>query len=423
MKKSSTFLTVILCLILSIKNQSSQAQIISNTVQSIFQFNFNAVPVLLSGVDKAVGAKYLFHNVSATKDAIVTILSATNGAKVDILDDDSTSKPEAFSPKVSVPANSTGLVEFQIQFVTPITLLPVLQDTLYATALDIDGNATIKEIDVIDLGGGTASYQSGTPEISITQSGTAFTAKNIAGIEYTGIDTAAKQVMFTVKKNGVASFIYKAGASNANTYSISRQKSIYFKNFVYPQASVVLPVKLTSFAVSNLNSKALVKWSIATELNAKSFIVERSADGTNYTSVAEVIAKGNSNTVSSYSFTDATPSAGKSFYRLKQVDMDGNFTYSAIVLFSLDTKSGNNVSVFPNPAKGFTVASVTAVKDETIQMQLINAAGKQIFSRTEKITKGLNSITLNDLDKLVPGYYVLRVVRADETSSHPLMIL
>ena len=423
MKKSSTFLTAIICFTFSFANLTSRAQIISNTVQSIFQFNFNAVPVLVSGVDKQVGAKYLFHNVSATKDAIVTILSATGGAKVDILDDDSTTKPEAFSPRISVPANQTGLVEFQISFVAPVTQLPLIQDTLYATALDIDGNATIKEMDVIDLGGGTASYQSGNPEIIITQSGTAFTGKNVAGIEYTGIDTTAKQVMFTVKKNSVSTFIYKAGEVNNNNYSVSRQKSIYFKNFVYPPAPIVLPVKLTSFTVANVNDKAGLSWATATELNSKSFTIERSADGDNFSAISEIAAKGNSATESKYNAVDATPLAGRSFYRLKQVDMDGHFTYSAILLFSLDVKTGNNVSIFPNPAKGFTVATITVSKDQAVQLQLINASGKPVVINNEKITKGLNSITLNNLDKLVPGYYVLRVITADGPSNHPLLIL
>lgn len=415
MKKSSTFLTLVLCFAL---NLSSKAQLI----QTIFQFNFNSIPTLLSGVDKAVGARYLFANVSLGKDAIVKIKSATGGATVDILDDNNITKPEAFSPKISVPGNQTGLVEFEIQLVLAGTLNSIMQDTLYATAIDIDGNATLKEMDVIDLGGGTSSYQSGTPEITVTQNGTAFTGKNVAGNEYADIDTSAKAVMFTVKKNNVSTFIYKAGAVNSTNNASSRQKAIYFKNFTYPPAIILLPVKLTAFSVSNVNGKASVNWSTAMEMNAKSYIVERSADGTNFTSVAEVKAKGNSSIETKYNLSDYSPLAGKSFYRLQQIDLDGKITYSQAILFSAE-KTVNKISVFPNPAKGFTVASITAAKDESIQLQLIDATGRAVISRSEKISKGFNSIMLNNLDKLVPGQYNLRVIQSGETSTHPLLIL
>jgi len=77
-----------------------------------FGFNFNSTPTLISGTALTVGAKYKFNNVASGTDAFVTIVSATGGATVTILDDNTTTKPEAFSPAINIPALSTGMVEF-----------------------------------------------------------------------------------------------------------------------------------------------------------------------------------------------------------------------------------------------------------------------------------------------------------------------
>ena len=132
-----------------------------------YDFNFNSAPTLISGSSFAIGAKYKFSDVAAAGVyAEVTIVGATGGATVDILDDNTTTKPEAFSPKINIPALSTGMVEFKIEFFNSNGTPKVVQE-LKATAMDIDGSATIHEMDALDMGSGSLLSYLSTPLYSI----------------------------------------------------------------------------------------------------------------------------------------------------------------------------------------------------------------------------------------------------------------
>ena len=211
-------------------------------------FNFSSTPILLSGTHLAIGAQYKFTNVANGTNAIVTILGATGGASVAILDDNSLTKPEAFSPQVTIPANVTGMVEFKIDFYDAVLNTPKTMTQVVASAIDIDGsNGAYHEKDAFNMGaGGTISYQASPIEINVVRTGNEVMGTNVAGMEYVGVDTTAKGVMFTFANNNISSFTYKAGAINLQSNSINRQKGIYFKAFNYPNI-VVLPVKYVSF--------------------------------------------------------------------------------------------------------------------------------------------------------------------------------
>jgi hypothetical protein len=93
---------------------------------------------------------------------------------------------------------------------------------------------------------------------------------------------------------------------------------------------VSLPVTYAGFIAVKNGNNAVLQWQTLQEENSKSFIVERSIDGKEYTGIGQVAAAGNSSLMQSYSFTDVTPEQGKNYYRLKQVDVDGRSAYSAI---------------------------------------------------------------------------------------------
>jgi len=399
---------VLLCTFFSLLSQKSQSQAASST----FQYNFNATPVLLSGTDKQVNAKYRFPSVSTGVDAIVTIVSATGGATVNILDDNAISKPEGFSPNINIPANTTGLIEFNIKFVIAGTETIKVQDSLFATAIDIDGNSTLKEIDVIDMGGGTVSYLSGTLEIQVTQSGTAFTGKNIGGNEYTSIDTAAKQVMYTVKKNSVGQFTYKCGAQN-NSGAVSRQKSIYFKNFTYSASGGPLPVKYSSFDATVADKTITLKWITEHELNHDRFEVERSFDANSFKTIGIVLDAENSfGSSRTYRFKDnSVELQGRTivYYRLKQIDISGEVSYSVVLAVKLQAKGGVNLQVSPNPFIERMYVRFTSNENGNAQIRIINVSGQSVLTKQSGISKGYNTIQVEGLGNLSTGVYVTEV--------------
>ena len=115
-----------------------------------------------------------------------------------------------------------------------------------------------------------------------------------------------------------------------------------------------VPVEFLNINARQKGSGVSVEWSTSQELNSKSFVVEKSADGNfNWSVVAAINGAGNSSTVKNYNAYDPLPFKGINFYRIKQVDIDGRFKYSKTVNVRLNfTKTG--ISVLVNPFTQFT---------------------------------------------------------------------
>jgi len=381
--------------------------------QSSVQLNFSTIPSILSGVLNLLNSQYKFFGVRPGVDAVVSVVSSTGGAKIDILDDNAVAKPEGFSPKIIIPAHSTGMVTFKIEFKQAITGIPVNMDSVFATAIDIDGSSTVHEMDAIDLGaGGVALYQSTTPEISVTRSGTTYTGTNIGGVEYDGIDTSAKKVMFTVKNKNVGVFYYSAGGSNNTSSSVSRQKEVYFKDFVYP-AATTLPVKYVSFDATVVDKAVMLKWVTSNETNNSHFEVERSFTS-DFSTIGLVLdaetVNGNDKT---YRFKDNSAALeGRSvvYYRLKQVDIDGKATYSTVLAVRLQAAANVVMQTAPNPFTAQLDVRFTATENGNAVVRIINANGQTIVSKQSTIAKGYNTVQVDGLARLAPGAYVAQLI-------------
>lgn len=372
--------------------------------------NFSSTPTLVSGTALQIGAVYKFSGVVSGTDALVTIVSSTGGAAVAMIDDNTLTKPEAFSPQITVPANSTGLVKFRIDFVNGGGN-PKNVTQFSATAMDIDGsNNSLYEKDAIDMGlGSTVSFLASLLEINIQLAGTEFMGTNLAGIEYTGVDTSAKQVMFSVTSPLlINSFTYAAGAQNLNSYSITRQKGIYFKGFDYLS---FLPVKYSSFDAQVTGSTVKLLWDTESEINNSHFEIECSFDGINFKQIGVVNAGASTgNNSKSYNYTDNSIKTDVVvYYRLKQVDLDGRYTYSNILAVRLTSLSNVQMQVMPNPFAESLTVRFEATEDATAQMQIVNTQGQLVILQSTGVVKGNNSIQVLGLAKLAPGTYIARL--------------
>jgi hypothetical protein len=127
-----------------------------------------------------------------------------------------------------------------------------------------------------------------------------------------------------------------------------------------------------------------LEWATSSEINNKGFEVEMSADGLAYKKIAFVEGKGNSTTIQPYSHTTLQPN--DSYYRLKQVDFDGKYSYSPIVF----VEGVDALKVYPNPNKGAFTISVGKDKLNS-PARLLNAQGKEVWRgmQTEVSTKDL----------------------------------
>jgi hypothetical protein len=162
-----------------------------------------------------------------------------------------------------------------------------------------------------------------------------------------------------------------------------------------------LPMELGSFTVTKRNSTGLLEWVTLQEANTGRFIIEKSYDGTNYNSIGEIKAAGNSTISQRYRFTDAQLANGVNYYRLKLVDVNGAITYSPIRLLNI---SGNEViiTLYPNPVKKGLLYINTS--ENCRRVDISDVAGRILRSVSTQGTR--QTIPLLHLSK---GTYIISV--------------
>lgn len=147
--------------------------------------------------------------------------------------------------------------------------------------------------------------------------------------------------------------------------------------------TTILPVDLAYFkAEGATNGTVNVSWETASEVNCDYFSVERSLDGSNFEALSQVRGAGNTSTSHQYTYVDDNPHSPVSYYRLKQVDFDGKFEIFKVV--SINLSLAHDIVVYPNPLATGESATVQipAGGEKTLQVTVMDANGKQIFSQT-----------------------------------------
>ena len=181
----------------------------------------------------------------------------------------------------------------------------------------------------------------------------------------------------------------------------------------------VLPVSLISFTGAKQGSSNVLYWTTANEINNKGFEIQRSADGVTFTDLDFVSSKaagGNSSNSLSYEYTDNSPLTGTNYYRLKQIDNNGNVTYSTVVVLTRTVKNVQIVSIAPNIVTNQTILSLVTGKEGNVSIRIVDAIGRVLSVKTEYLNSGNNSILLN-LGYLAAGMYNLQVIDEDTVVS------
>jgi hypothetical protein len=166
-----------------------------------------------------------------------------------------------------------------------------------------------------------------------------------------------------------------------------------------------LPIQLLNFSYAFLNKTVKLEWQTATEINSAYFLVEKSTDGINFSTIGKEIATGISNSLKQYTFTDENPSA-INYYRLKEVDKDGKYTYSNILLATLQQTQALNI--IGNPVQNNLQVQINTNQSQTNQLSIFDFLGRKV--KTFTVQKGLQDIEVTSLSA---GVYVLQLVIAN----------
>lgn len=183
------------------------------------------------------------------------------------------------------------------------------------------------------------------------------------------------------------------------------------------------PVEMTSLTASANDKTVELNWSTATEVNNYGFDVERSFNKAEWTKVGFVEGKGNSNTVSKYSFKDAEVPAAKAFYRLKQVDLDGKFEYSEVLAVELNANTFSLEQNFPNPFNPSTVITYSLAKETNVKLSVFNAIGQQVTTLINTVQPaGVHNFKFN-ASYLNSGVYFYRLETPEFSQMRKMMLV
>jgi hypothetical protein len=187
---------------------------------------------------------------------------------------------------------------------------------------------------------------------------------------------------------------------------------------------VGLPVTLLYLtATAEDNSYVKLDWATASEINNKGFYLERSSDGLTFEDVAWIDGHGNSNEKIEYSYDDKTVIPNIIYYyRLKQVDIDGESQYSDIVSASILGKTGFAIESFrPNPATDKVTIEVISMTDQNAIVTVSDMLGREMISQNWHIAGGFNSVDV-DLSTLSIGTYNVTVKSQNQSLTKKLVV-
>jgi hypothetical protein len=214
-----------------------------------------------------------------------------------------------------------------------------------------------------------------------------------------------------------ASFEMGTGSVNPGTNTITWTGLNNFSDFTGNGNGSPLPISLLDFNAQVVLGQVNLTWSTASEINNDYFTIERSKNGIDFKELAQVPAAGNSNQILNYKLIDEQPYQGLSYYRLKQTDFDGKFTFAQIKTVTInDNQKPDHISIYPNPSNinGIYLAWPEGYNDTQTYLQLIDLYGKVLYSDVYTLKNTTMPIFIN-FENIAVGIYTLQLTHNSET--------
>lgn len=212
---------------------------------------------------------------------------------------------------------------------------------------------------------------------------------------------------------GMIRIVWQDGLENSNATHDGDDYAIAGQGFT---VIGVLPVELLFFTGRKQENYSLLEWETATEINNAYFEVEWSVDpdAHEFQKIGTVNGAGTTTISQSYDFLHTTPALGDNYYRLKQVDFDGSYEYSPIVIIHFDDAMASSplggFKFYPNPTTGHITIELPVLWTITTNITIFDATGKLVFQTST------NAHQLNlDIADLTGGTYILRATNDIQT--------
>jgi hypothetical protein len=224
----------------------------------------------------------------------------------------------------------------------------------------------------------------------------ALASSNMVNLIIVGYNPATTQWESLGKAGGTTGALATTGSITATGVVPNNYSAFTFG------ANIALPVTLVAFDARKEGTTASLAWSTTEETNSDRFEIERSANGKAWNKIGTVASTGESKVLVKYSFTDAAPLAGENLYRLRMVDKDETFAYSAIRNVAFDNIA--NQLAYPNPARDIVYIQDA---DHVKSVSVIDMNGKTVKEA------GIAAGGTFRVDGLAAGMYLVKVVNKD----------
>lgn len=183
-----------------------------------------------------------------------------------------------------------------------------------------------------------------------------------------------------------------------------------------------LPIELISFEALRIDRSVHLSWSTASETNNDFFLIERSEDGAEFRPLLKSSGAGNSTNRLDYYDIDFEPLDGTAYYRLKQVDFDGKFSYSPVAVVNGDQMAES--LLYPNPSKaGLEVVFVNQkLQGKSIQLKVVSVSGKTVVQSIAVANDQGRVSVLQAHEALPAGMYIVVIESSGFFETKRLMI-
>lgn len=383
---------------------------------------------LVAGTDGQLDAVYKFPSVTTGVDAFITIKWIVGGAKLTSIDDNTYGYSAAWQPVVKTPevqGVSNSYIGFKIEFKDSANGADHVYPCFQLSFIDVDGDGQhVREFVA------AKNPDSVTVSYNTTLNLTWFPGNLVQAMgpvaNFVNIDTSAWATNINYRYSNTDKIIeVRVGSSTDATFTVQNRYSCgFFQQMILP-TSAPLPVKYSSFDAALKNNSVLLKWITEDEINNNHFEVQRSFDAENFKTIGLVLDGFASGSGKSYMFNDKAPelqSKTTVYYRLKQIDNNGKYSFTNILVVRLKSKEGVVIQTAPNPFTESLNVNFVATENGMVDIQIININGQNILSKQSSVNKGSNTLQLSGLSKLNTGIYVVKLLMKGEVIGYQKII-
>lgn len=185
----------------------------------------------------------------------------------------------------------------------------------------------------------------------------------------------------------------------------------------------LLPVQFAWFEATQLSTQVRLDWATSSEFNSALFEVQRSADGQNFSTIGQLPGAGASETQREYDYMDAQPLSGTSWYRIRQVDYNGQFSFSEARRVEFDGQNFLIQNIFPNPVAGSMMeVELMLPEASNASVEIFDVSGKQMLTLSERYGQGMTRLRI-EADQFSAGMYFLKVRVGDRVETRKFNVV